>query len=272
MRKSTRILLYHICISILILIVFALLLSYLGIKMPNRWGWLEGFQDTQQPRTVHLVISRYQEDLSWIPNIPTTAYSKGFIYNKGTAITAQYPNMELSILPNLGREGHTYVHHIVQKYNELPDIILFIPGSVWTNENKRSRLQKILDHIQTNGSSVIIGHKDPKTIDEAHNFSLDIWDGTSQENSRHNPENKIQPSSDRPLRTWFEKRFAGESLNCVSFLGIVAASREDIQKRPIEFYRGLLEELSSVHPEAGHYTERTWKTIFSISDAGCIPV
>jgi hypothetical protein len=219
-----------------------------------------------------MVIARYEEDLSWIPKIPATAYSKGFIYNKGSPITSQYPNMELSPLPNVGREGHTYVHHVIQNYDALPDITIFLPGSVWANETKRERLLRILQHLQQNGSSVIMGYKDPKTIDEANNFSLDDWTGTSNENQQHNPENKLEPSSDRPLRTWFEKRFAGESLNCVSFLGLVAASRDDIRKRPIEFYHGLLAELSPVHPEAGHYTERTWKTIFSIPDEGCISV
>lgn len=264
MRRATKTLIgYGI-----ILFIFVAIAMQLQFTM----NATEGFQDTPQPRIVHLVISRYEEDLSWIPNIPTTAYSKGFIYNKGTPITAEYPNMELSTLPNVGREGHTYVHHVIQNYDNLPDMTIFIPGSVWVNGSKRDRLFRILEHIERKGSSVILGHNDQRTIDEAYNFSLDIWNGTSHENQQHNPENRIHPSSDRPFRTWFEKRFPGETINFVSFLGVVAASREDIRKRPIEFYQRLLVELSPVHPEVGHYTERTWKHIFSIPDEGCISV
>lgn len=45
MRKSTRILLYEICKSLIIIILFFAVLTYFGITIPNRWAFLEGFQD-----------------------------------------------------------------------------------------------------------------------------------------------------------------------------------------------------------------------------------
>ena len=32
-------------------------------------------------------------------------------------------------LPNLGRESHTYLHHILENYDELPEVLLLLPGT-----------------------------------------------------------------------------------------------------------------------------------------------
>jgi hypothetical protein len=69
----------------------------------------------------HLVISRHQEDITWIKKIDPSI--KVFLYNKGSALPNHIP------LPNTGRESHTYLHHILQHYNKLPDITIFVQGN-----------------------------------------------------------------------------------------------------------------------------------------------
>ena len=66
-----------------------------------------------------LVVSRFNEDISWLSQI------KGFntfIYNKGN-------QLERSIsLPNIGREAHTYLYHIINNYDNLSDWTFFTQG------------------------------------------------------------------------------------------------------------------------------------------------
>ena len=246
---------------ILLTLMICAVLYYLSVK--------EAFQDTQ-PSTMDLVVARYEEDISWVKNIPENLYSRIIIYNKGGEAEFDLPKSTVKALPNFGRESHTYLHHVIDNYHSLADITFFLPGSAWTRGDKQERVQRIVEYLKTKRTSVIIGHKDDRMINDTYNFSIDTWTVTNEENRRKNPESSLTPSLDRPLRSWFEKRFNGDSMNCVSFTGIIAVSRDDILKRPKEFYEGLYQEHSHTNPEVVHYSERVWKHIFSIDDDKCL--
>lgn len=64
-----------------------------------------------------LVVAKYQEDVSWLSQLQA-----GFniiVYDKFDP-NADHP------LPNVGREAHTYIHHIIQNYDNLSTINIFI--------------------------------------------------------------------------------------------------------------------------------------------------
>lgn len=73
---------------------------------------------------VELVIARYNENVEWI-----NAYSDIItLYNKGN------DNLDTCIytvikLPNYGREGHTYLYHIITNYENLKERTIFSQGS-----------------------------------------------------------------------------------------------------------------------------------------------
>lgn len=68
---------------------------------------------------VALVVARYAEDIVW-----TNAYHDiAIIYNKGPDNLHDAP-LKLK-LENVGREGHTYLNHIVENYTCLSDQIIF---------------------------------------------------------------------------------------------------------------------------------------------------
>ena len=230
---------------------------------------LEAFQDTPSP-TLDVVVARYEEDISWVKNIPENLYTRIIIYNKGGEAEFDLPKSTVQALPNFGRESHTYLHHVIQNYDSLGDITLFLPGSAWTRGDKQERVKRLVEYLKDHRTSIIIGHKDDQMINDTYNFSIDTWTVTNTENRLKNPDSSLIPSLDRPLRNWFEKRFKGESMNCVSFTGIIAVSRDDIRKRSKEFYEELYKEHAHTNPEVVHYSERVWKNIFSIDDDKCI--
>jgi hypothetical protein len=51
-------------------------------------------------------------------------------------IVAQNPRAQTAVigcshtLPNVGNEGHTYLHHIVQHWDTLPDLLILLPDTV----------------------------------------------------------------------------------------------------------------------------------------------
>jgi len=62
-----------------------------------------------------VVIAKYNEDVSWLSQIQ----GKGniIVYDKGSGE-----------LPNIGREAHTYVHHILENYDNLSECTVFLQG------------------------------------------------------------------------------------------------------------------------------------------------
>jgi hypothetical protein len=69
-----------------------------------------------------LVVARYNEDLEWLKQIPKDI--KITVYNKGL----ENINIPYIKLPNIGRESHTYLQHIITNYNNLADQTIFCQG------------------------------------------------------------------------------------------------------------------------------------------------
>lgn len=69
--------------------------------------------------TKEIVIASFNENTSWIDNI--LPGSIVFEYNKNNKHGVER-------LPNIGREAHTYLHHICKQYGNFSDYIFFFQG------------------------------------------------------------------------------------------------------------------------------------------------
>ena len=77
-------------------------------------------------RHVTMVCARYNENLEWL--VPVL--SNCIIYNKGeNDLHYLPPQAKVVRCENIGREGHTYVKHIIDNYENLSEIILFTQGN-----------------------------------------------------------------------------------------------------------------------------------------------
>ena len=91
----------------------------------------------------HLIVSVYKENINWLNSI--NCFDKIFIYNKGDRIIDNS-----IILPNVGREAHTYVHHIVTNYFNLADFTVFLQGhpfDAMEGINEFNINEKFLSHV-----------------------------------------------------------------------------------------------------------------------------
>jgi hypothetical protein len=255
----------YLKVSILYIIIVILLFII------NKNPFNEGFQSKSPD--VEMVIANYEEDIEWVNTVPSNIYNKITIYNKGRP--KNYGSLikkgaKIHALPNIGREGHTYLYHIIANYDNLADLTMFIPGSSMTFYQKKAQLDVIFDVLQTKRDSIIIGFTDPEYIEnELNTFMIDEYEITSEENKKRNPGSILEPAEIRPFGKWINARFPGEKLTCIGYRGVAVASREDIQKRPREFYEGLIGELQTPNPEVGHYIERAWPLILSVDGDKC---
>jgi hypothetical protein len=75
---------------------------------------------------VKVVVARYEEPIEWIKNLPCDY----IIYNKGSKIPESIiPSEKVLEVPNEGREAETYLRYIIEKYDEMPDYVVFIQGN-----------------------------------------------------------------------------------------------------------------------------------------------
>ena len=78
--------------------------------------------DTSITRSV--VVAHCDEDLVWMQALDPTL--KKFVYSKGSKVALIPPTA--IVLPNVGRDYHTYLTHIVRHYDLLDDVTFFLQG------------------------------------------------------------------------------------------------------------------------------------------------
>lgn len=205
---------------------------------------------------VNLVIARYREDVSWVSRLgyPATVYDKS-----GEGLSGATP------LPNIGREAHTYLTHIVRHYETLDGLTVFLQGDPF-------------DHLSQQGGTV----DDLAEIIEAYAakgrpFGGFAWfrlecDGLGRPHDLRKPENEGRWPGwgrDIPVAETFGKLFDGpvpERFVARGVTGNFAVTAERIRTRPKTFYEYAL-ALVEADPQdrfnTGHAFERLWHLVFN---------
>lgn len=194
-----------------------------------------------------LVLARYNEDVSWAE---ASDPGQVTVYNKGRPLDTPLPVVPL---PNVGREAHTYLTHILRTYHQLPDVTVF--SQAWP-----------FDH--TGGDFDVAWFLTDAAVS---GLMLDLhvreW----------GPDGRLQrgrvPPSVRPARLsftdWFAKHVGVDlsppGIGLSYFAGAIFGVRRDaIRRHPKSYYEALLAELSDhPHPEEAYYLERAWPYVFA---------
>jgi hypothetical protein len=202
-------------------------------------------------------VARYNESIDWL----NTIMDDCIIYNKGTTLNI---NNEV-MLPNMGRESETYLHYIIDNYDNLPDVVVFTQG-------------KITDHVFEFRGEL---HKYLlKLKDEAFNYGkskarLNYLESDPDVNWRKdwNLRNGVYYLRDnykdnKPIiyEDWFKTNINKDYPNPVHFYtnGLFAVKKEFILNKPIEYYKELIKEVNHhINSTEGHFFERAWYYIFT---------
>jgi len=219
---------------------------------------------------INLVIARYNEDINYI-----NQYKNDFniiLYNKGPKI--ELSDIQIIDLPNIGREFHTFLYHIINNYDNLVDLTIFLPGS-WQLPGKLNRALETIKNAKNTKTTVIITESNLKDIKNLlFNFTLDEWGCTDHNNRKLNPDRKLLQSSVRPFGKWYENYFNhinSSDIKAITYFGICAIDKKHILQNPIDIYKKLYNELNTHNnPEVGHYMERAWSSLFYPYPDSCI--
>jgi len=213
---------------------------------------------------IELIIARYNESLSWTLLEPFNQF-KYTVYNKGDDELFEKTHVtKIFNLPNVGRNDHTYLYHIVTNYDKLPLITVFLPGSI-NLKYKMNRAKNVLRNVikPENNNGVIFGHGCRGVFEKFKTFNLDTYVCSSEINRTKNDEYRLKPCTIRPYGNWYRTFFGKEEIFQYTYWGIFAIHKNDITQHRIDRYEILMSLLSThSNPEAGHYIERSWCRIF----------
>jgi mannosyltransferase OCH1-like enzyme len=201
-----------------------------------------------------IVVARYNENIEWL----NSEMSNCIIYNKGDKLDI---NNEI-ILDNIGRESETYLHYIVTNYHNLPDITVFTQA-------------RISDHIGVNDVRYLINIKNQALrFSKSQNFLIHTDRGNDKNWDKDwNLRNdgyylKDNYKNNKPIifLEWFKTNINPKYPNPIKIYcnAIFAVRKENIIKKPIEYYKNLLLEVNHhINSTEGHFFERSWYYIFS---------
>lgn len=200
------------------------------------------------------VIAHFNEDLSWLDKYSNHTH----VYHKGKETVPWYQFRQWDRLPNVGREGHTYLHHIITSYDHLADVTVFLPGDVSSDKKVHtySDLFQYVTIAKMRGES----HKN-KVSRMVH------WGRIHHSNkNRVKLENKTMLKANLTLGEFWEEIFGYPHPHSVpvQLREAFAVSRKLIHRHPKSFYEKIMPYLNShPDPEYGHYMERFWIAIFT---------
>jgi len=214
-------------------------------------------------KSIDIVISRYNENLEWLKEINEEKFNI-IVYNKGINDNfIKLPNMTIINLDNVGRESHTYLYHIINNYNNLADITIFLPGSC-DMQHKYNKMKKLLNFINLKNKAILIyDFKYENVKNVLYNFTIENYQGTNQQNKEINPEFKLELSEIRPYGKWFKHYFNDIIIQHITYCSIFSVDKKDILQHSKEYYENLIKQLNnSSNSEAIHYFERSWEAVF----------
>ena len=201
-----------------------------------------------------IILSRYNEDISWVYSYKNF---KIVIYNKGEKLT---DNVNIINLKNVGRESHTWLYHIVENYDNLDDINIFLQGRIDDLGCKVFQdLNKYIYAINKNGFAAsrygLLGPMHWK------------WNVGIDKDKRYKQEwiNNEISRSEIGFRAFAKSLFPEiPYFVATSYGGCFAIKKNLILKYKKSFYLKLLNILSQhKNPIEGHYMERLWCYLFT---------
>ena len=194
--------------------------------------------------SIDLVVARHREDLRWLRRVPPGIRTR--VYDKGGAAGGK------SIpLPNVGREAHTYLHHIVTQYDDLAEWTVFAQGHPFDHVSTFHHiLRELAAGLVPARNFVWMG------------FIIDWDDATGSQLYRRwskNPHGIPLDMEGFSQRLW--EKPADERY--VFYPGAnFMVRRTLIGRQPKEFYERALHVAASF-PDAAHCFERTWDRMFA---------
>ena len=186
---------------------------------------------------VNIIVARYNENIDWVKKIN----HKVTIYNKGESDI----DIDSIKLKNIGREGETFLYHIVNNYNNLDDVTVFLQGNPF-------------EHLQ-----LLVGWRAQLTEDEidivCNKMNLEITDNsefsTFYQILYNNPNYTNNVDTKEACLKYYNESYDKFTLSPGAQYIV---PKEYILSRPLEFWKKLQEAMYNNEELNGYCQEMLW--------------
>jgi hypothetical protein len=163
-----------------------------------------------------IIVARYNENVEWLNSLNSKAQI--FLYNKG-----QHSDDSIQ-LPNIGREAHTYIHHIISNYNNLSDYNIFCQGDPFPH------CGNFISHV----NSVVDG---AECVNEFKWLTNGLYNTLNNGGPYHTVDLRIDEYLSRIGMGHIDVSGVFQFGPGAQFI----ATGECLRKRPVEFYMGIIQ-------------------------------
>lgn len=204
------------------------------------------------PPLLELVVARHTEALAWLRRVPRvfriTVYDKGDGTSRGER------------LPNIGREAHTYLHHLAERHDNLADVTVFVQGHPFDHApDLHERLRGLAEGSETVAEFHWLGFLADTDDSRGHRLFVPWSKNVLREELRLDDFHRQLLDAPGPGAYRF---FAGAQF---------AVTRAVARRRNADFYRRA-REIAATFPLAAHCFERCWDRVFAVDGtAGRLP-
>lgn len=190
--------------------------------------------------SIKMIVAKYKEDVSWLSKC--TKVNNFVVYDKSGESNPEYIPLE-----NIGREAHTYLHHIINNYDNLDDIMIFSQG--YPFDHCPTFIEDLDEYLSASEKQNYKSFcKFPFTIQDNYEVCFEAF-------------HKTDP---RPIfKDFLEKIFHKKDFGIVTghFCALFALKKQVILKYSKEFYI-YLSNLNITFEYGPWLMERVWCPIF----------
>lgn len=131
------------------ILIFVLIILFFYVFFILFWGPRENLLIHNKTPSYHIVVAKYKEDITWFSHMDR---DKLYVYDKsGDEKTPFIP------LENKGREGSTFLGHLVEYYDTLPEYVILVQGNPFphmrpdiTPQNFQDKIHQVLEKRPAN--------------------------------------------------------------------------------------------------------------------------
>lgn len=202
------------------------------------------------------------------------------LYNKGTQLPCMNKlntNYDVYNIKNIGQHTHTYLYHIINNYDNLSDITIFMLGSAFRDNKKEKKARWLLDNARE--CSGFMAQHIWLSDKNDYNFELPyygIFNYNNNNNINSNSQRiitKMIRSDIYPLGKWIQN-FLNFNITNKQFYRsnkcMFAVTKDIILKKPLIYWNNLIKQFETKlicrNLEVIHYFERAWICVFIESD------
>ncbi|XP_038053583.1 uncharacterized protein LOC119726035 [Patiria miniata] len=210
---------------------------------------------TEGPRNAstlayEFVVAHYNEKLDWLKPIANRSH----VYHKGKDKRPPFDVYKWEELPNVGREPHTFLYHIIANYDNLADLTVFLHGH-GTYVDKGYCFPKPTYFLTNAKNNLFCIEKPPiRTWGRLNHFGK--WLSALRKGKMR----KARFTLGEFYEAVFGAKHPETAPKCLA--GCFSATREMIRQHPVSLYqRAIFFVDNHSNPEESHYMERLWASI-----------